>query len=69
MSRRALEFGSAVLLTGLLAGVAGAMTVALLHVIEHAAYNYSFGLLLDGIGASSPIRRALAPAVGGALAG
>nr|WP_238391882.1 MULTISPECIES: chloride channel protein [unclassified Mycolicibacterium] len=64
-----MEFGSAVLLTGLLAGVAGAMTVALLHVIEHAAYNYSFGLLLDGIGASSPIRRALAPAVGGALAG
>lgn len=57
------------LLTGLLAGVAGAATVALLHVIEHAAYNYSFGLLLDGIGASSPIRRALAPAVGGALAG
>ncbi len=64
-----LEFGSAVLLTGLLAGVAGATTVSLLHAVEHLAYNYSYGLLLDGIGASSPVRRALAPAVGGALAG
>lgn len=57
------------LLTGLLAGVAGATTVSLLHAVEHLAYNYSYGLLLDGIGASSPVRRALAPAVGGALAG
>lgn len=69
MTRRALEFGSAVLLTGLLAGVAGATTVSLLHAVEHLAYHYSYGLLLDGIGASSPVRRALAPAVGGALAG
>ncbi|TLH67541.1 chloride channel protein [Mycolicibacterium aubagnense] len=69
MTRRALEFGTAVLLTGLLAGVAGATTVSLLHAVEHLAYHYSYGLLLDGIGASSPVRRALAPAVGGALAG
>ncbi|MFL0240405.1 chloride channel protein [Mycobacterium sp. SMC-17] len=69
MTRRALEFGSAVLLTGLLAGVAGALTVSLLHAVEHLAYHYSYGLLLDGIGASSPVRRALAPAIGGALAG
>ena len=52
------------LLTGLLAGVAGAITVSLLHAIEHLAYHYSYGLLLDGIGASSPVRRALAPAIG-----
>ncbi len=57
------------LLTGLLSGVAGATTVSLLHAVEHLAYHYSYGLLLDGIGASSPVRRALAPAVGGALAG
>ena len=57
------------LLTGLLAGVAGAATVSLLHAVEHLAYHYSYGLLLDGIGASSPVRRALAPAIGGALAG
>jgi H+/Cl- antiporter ClcA len=69
VTRRALEFGSAALLTGLLAGVAGATTVSLLHAVEHLAYHYSYGLLLDGIGASSPVRRALAPAVGGALAG
>ena len=57
------------LLTGLLSGVAGATTVSLLHAVEHLAYHYSYGLLLDGIGGSSPVRRALAPAVGGALAG
>ncbi|MDR3663857.1 MAG: chloride channel protein [Mycobacterium sp.] len=69
MTRRSVEFGCAVLLTGLLAGVAGATTVSLLHVIEHLTYQYSFGSLLEGVGASKPIRRALGPAVGGALAG
>ena len=69
MSRRSLEFGCAVVLVGLLAGVAGMATTLLLHAVEHLTYHYSFGTLLDGVDSSSPMRRALGPMVGGALAG
>ncbi len=69
MSRRALEFGCGVIVVGLLAGVAGLSTTLLLRVVEHLTYHYSFGTLLSGVTASSPIRRALGPMVGGALAG
>ena len=54
---------------GLLAGVAGAATTLTLHAIEHLTYHYSFGSLLDGVTGSSPVRRAVGPMVGGALAG
>jgi len=54
---------------GLLAGVAGAVTTELLHFIEHLTYHYSFGTLLDGVTESSPVRRAVGPMLGGALAG
>lgn len=67
--RRALEFGCAVIAIGLLAGVAGILTTVLLHGIEHLTYHYSFGSLLDGVDASGHVRRALGPAIGGALAG
>ncbi len=56
-------------LIGILAGLAGAATTLLLHGVEHLTYHYSFGTLLDGISQSSPVRRALGPMVGGALAG
>lgn len=69
MSRRAVEYSSAVVVIGLLAGVAGAATTLVLHAVEHLAYHYSFGTLLQGVGASSPVRRAAAPLLGGALAG
>ncbi|MGA5465733.1 chloride channel protein [Mycobacterium sp. NPDC050041] len=69
MSRRSLEFGCAVILVGLLAGVAGMATTLLLHAVEHLTYHYSFGTLLEGVDSSSPVRRALGPMVGGALAG
>ncbi|CAN5481450.1 chloride channel protein [soil metagenome] len=69
MSRRQLEYASAVVLIGLLAGIAGASTTLLLHWIEHLTYHYSFGTLLEGVSGSSPVRRALGPMVGGALAG
>ena len=69
MSRRTLEFGSAIIIIGLLAGVAGAATTLLLHAIEHLTYHYSFGTLLTGVGDSSPVRRAVGPMIGGALAG
>ena len=69
MDRRNLEFGCAVIAIGLLAGLAGAATTVLLNFIEHLTYHYSLGSLLDGVTGSSPIRRAVGPMVGGALAG
>ncbi len=54
---------------GLLAGVAGLATTAVLRFVEHATYHYSFGTLLTGIAGTSPVRRILGPMVGGALAG
>ncbi|HTH89774.1 chloride channel protein [Mycobacterium sp.] len=69
MTRRAVEFGCAIVVIGLLAGVAGAATTLLLHAVEHLTYHYTFGTLLSGVGESSMVRRAIGPMVGGALAG
>jgi chloride channel protein, CIC family len=69
VTRRNIEFGCAIVIVGLLAGVAGAATTLLLHAIEHLTYHYSFGSLLTGVGGSSPVRRAVGPMIGGALAG
>lgn len=69
MNRRDLEFACAVVAVGLLAGLAGAATTWLLHVIEHITYHYTFGTLLDGVTGASRTRRAIGPAIGGALAG
>jgi len=69
VSRRTVEFVCAIIIVGLLAGVAGAATTLVLHAIEHLTYHYSFGTLLSGVGDSSPVRRAVGPMIGGALAG
>ncbi|BBY52036.1 chloride channel protein [Mycolicibacterium arabiense] len=69
MSRRTAEYSCAIVIVGLLAGAAGAATTLLLHAVEHLTYHYSFGSLLTGVGDSSPVRRAVGPMVGGALAG
>ncbi|MGB3486176.1 MAG: chloride channel protein [Mycobacterium sp.] len=69
MTRRRLEYASAVILIGLLAGVAGMATTLVLHWVEHLTFHYSFGSLLDGVSQSNPVRRALGPTIGGALAG
>jgi H+/Cl- antiporter ClcA len=69
VTRRTIEFASAVVVIGLLAGVAGLATTLLLRAVEHLTYHYSFGTLLSGVTASSPVRRALGPMFGGALAG
>ncbi|WP_297697875.1 chloride channel protein [Mycobacterium sp.] len=63
-----LEFFCAVIIVGLLAGVAGLATTFVLGVVQHATYHYSFGSLLAGVASSSPIRRAVGPMIGGALA-
>jgi len=69
VTRRTAQFSCSILLAGLLAGVAGIITVEVLHHIEHFAYHYLDGTLLDGVAAAPPQRRVLAPVIGGALAG
>ena len=69
MNRRNVDFLCAVVIVGVLAGVAGLSTTLLLHALEHLTYHYTFGSLLEGVTGSSPVRRALGPVVGGALAG
>src|SRR6201996_9869284 len=69
MSRRNVDFFCAVVIVGLLAGVAGLATTLVLHFIEHLTYHYTFGSLLEGVTGSSPVRRAVGPMVGGALTG
>ncbi|MEE2853192.1 MAG: chloride channel protein [Actinomycetota bacterium] len=64
-----LDFFCAVTIVGLLAGVAGLATTFVLRAVQHATYHYSFGALLAGVAASSPIRRVVGPMIGGALAG
>ncbi|GFG73976.1 voltage-gated chloride channel [Mycobacterium botniense] len=69
MARRNLDFVTALLIVGLLAGVAGLSTSLALRFVEHLTYHYSFGSLLSGVRGSSRFRRAVGPMVGGALAG
>jgi H+/Cl- antiporter ClcA len=69
VSRRNVEFLCGVVIVGLLAGVAGLATTQALRFVEHLTYHYTFGTLLQGVTGSSPVRRALGPMVGGALAG
>ncbi|HXY63135.1 MAG TPA: chloride channel protein [Mycobacterium sp.] len=69
MSRRNVDFLCGVVIVGLLAGVAGLSTTLVLRFVEHLTYHYTFGSLLQGVTGSSPVRRALGPMVGGALAG
>ena len=69
MGRRNTDFFGAVVMVGLLAGAAGLATTMLLRFVEHITYHYTFGSLLEGVTASSPIRQAVGPMIGGALAG
>ena len=43
MGRRNIDFFCAVIIVGLLAGVAGLATTMLLRSIEHLTYHYTFG--------------------------
>jgi H+/Cl- antiporter ClcA len=67
--RSNVEFFCAVVIVGLLAGIAGLSTTFLLRFVQHLTYHYSFGTLLAGVTGSSPVRRALGPMIGAALAG
>jgi H+/Cl- antiporter ClcA len=63
------DFFCAVVIVGLLAGLAGLSTTVVLRFVEHLTYHYTFGPLLNGITGSSPVRRAVGPMVGATLAG
>ena len=69
MRRRNVDFLCAVVIVGLLAGLAGLSTTLLLRFLQHLTYHYTFGSLLEAVTGSSPVRRALGPMAGGALAG
>lgn len=69
MPRRNRDFVCAIVIVGLLAGVAGVATTQLLRFVEHLTYHYTFGSLLAAVTDSSPIRRAVGPMAGAALAG
>jgi H+/Cl- antiporter ClcA len=67
-SGRNFDFFCAVVIVGVLAGVAGLSTTFVLRFVQHLTYNYSFGTLLAGVTGSSPVRSVLGPMVGAALA-
>jgi H+/Cl- antiporter ClcA len=67
-SGRNFDFFCAVVIVGVLAGIAGLSTTFVLRFVQHLTYNYSFGTLLAGVTGSSPVRRVLGPMVGAALA-
>ncbi|MFM9032844.1 MAG: chloride channel protein, partial [Mycobacterium sp.] len=69
MARREIEFAAAAVAVGLLAGLAGAATIVVLHFVEHLTYHYRVGSLLDGVVGARPVRRAVGPMLGAALAG
>nr|WP_246398356.1 chloride channel protein [Mycobacterium vicinigordonae] len=66
---RNVDFFCAVVIVGLLSGVAGLATTIVLQHVEHLTYHYTFGSLLDGITGSSPVRQALGPMAGGTVVG
>jgi len=68
-SQRYLIFAAAILVTGVVAGVAGASTTLLLRAIEHLTYGYTQGPMLIGVKLAPTMRRLIGPALGCALAG
>jgi H+/Cl- antiporter ClcA len=64
-----LDFFCAVVIVGVLAGVAGLSTTFVLRFVQHVTYHYTFGTLLAGVTASGPVRRVVGPMIGAALAG
>lgn len=69
VARRNIDFFCAVVIVGLLAGIAGGSATFVLRFVQHMTYHYTFGSFLVGISGASPVRRIVGPMVGGALAG
>lgn len=64
-----LVFAVAILVTGVISGVAGGCTTVLVRSIEHLIYGFEQGPLLLGVKNASVERRVLGPMIGCALAG
>jgi len=74
-ARRWLILAAVTVATGVSAGLGGTVLGLLLHFVQHVAYGYSLHAIvshesfLQGVGASSPVRRFLVLCVCGAVAG
>jgi H+/Cl- antiporter ClcA len=68
-TQRYLTFAAAILVAGVLSGVAGGATTVLVRTIEHITYGFEQGPLLIGVRDAPIERRLIGPALGCALAG
>ena len=64
-----LTFAAAILVTGVVSGIAGGFTTVLVKAIEHLTFGYEQGPLLTGVKDAPIWRRMAGPAIGCALAG
>jgi H+/Cl- antiporter ClcA len=60
---------AAIVLTGLAAGVGGALLTLLLHLVQHIAFGYTENTFLIGVERASALRRVLAMTLGGVAVG
>ncbi|MDT5008852.1 MAG: hypothetical protein QOH57_469 [Mycobacterium sp.] len=68
-TQRYVTFAAAILVTGVVSGIAGGFTTVVVRAIEHVTYGYEQGPLLAGVRQASIARRLLGPALGCMLAG
>ena len=67
--QRPAVFAAAILVTGVLSGAAGAVTLSVIRAIQRLSYGYAQGTLLEGVTSASPVRHVVAPVLGCTLAG
>jgi CIC family chloride channel protein len=65
----AVRLGAVVALTGIGAGAGGILVAVLLHLLEHLAFGYNHGTLLDGLLVAPPWRRVSALVAAGVFGG
>src|SRR5262249_43103022 len=68
-TQKYLVFAAAILVTGVVSGIAGGFTTVVVRAIEHFTYGYEQGPMLTGVRNASIERRLLGPARGCAIAG
>jgi len=59
----------AVLLVGVAAGIGGVLLTLVLHAVQHLFFGYTEETFLRGVEQAGPVRRVLAPALGGLIVG
>lgn len=63
------RFWLATVITGVAAGVAGALLTLLLHLVQHISFGYIETSFLVGVEQASPVRRVVVMAIAGVIAG